>query len=105
MDEMSKLNFTMNVLQELIGTNKCASKMMEDRMSLLREQMLTSKMREKNMFLLRKQLLAALTRAHQDIKKINSTMIQRYTGMRIQYIALQDEYLALAKCTAGKLKL
>ena len=37
MDQMSKLKFNMDVLQEWIETQKSASNMMEDRMSLLRK--------------------------------------------------------------------
>ena len=36
MDQMSKLKFNMDVLQDWIETQKSASIMMEDRMSLLR---------------------------------------------------------------------
>ena len=37
MDQMSKLKFNMDVLQDWIETQKSASNMMEDRMSLLRK--------------------------------------------------------------------
>ena len=37
MDQMSKLKFNMDVLQDWIETQKSASIMMEDRMSLLRK--------------------------------------------------------------------
>ena len=36
MDQMSKLKFNIDVLQEWVETQKSASNMMEDRMSLLR---------------------------------------------------------------------
>ena len=55
MDQMSALKVKINVLKELIETKKSASKMKEDRRSLLE-----SKLREDNTSLLREQLMAAL---------------------------------------------
>ena len=42
MDTMSRLKVETNVLKELIKTDKSASKMREDKMSLLREQLLAT---------------------------------------------------------------
>ena len=46
---MSALKVKINVLKELIETEKIASKMREDKMSLLREQILASKMRTRHL--------------------------------------------------------
>ena len=97
MDQMSALKVKTNVLKELIETKKSASKMKEDGRSLLE-----SKLREDNTSLLREQLMAALHTSRQDCKKTYSTTIQKYRAMGMEYIALQDEYLALAKCTTGE---
>ena len=107
MDQMSELKLKMNILQGLIEADKSTSKTREDKLSLLREQMLVSKMRDNIASPLREKYWQprAQSIAHQDITKTNPIMIQMYTIMRIQYIALQDEYLALAKCTTGDLKL
>ena len=92
-------------LQEVIETEKNTPKMREDRTSMLRENMLAAKMIENNTSLLREQLMVSWSTVDHNTKKINSIMIQRHTTIRIKYIALQDEYLALAKCTTGKEKL
>ena len=102
MDQMSELKLKTNILQGLIEADKSTSKTREDKLSLLIKQMLTSKIREENISLLREQLLVALSTAYQDLKRTNSTTIQRYTAMRIQYIVLQDEYVTLAEYTTGE---
>ena len=57
MDQMSELKLKMNILQGLIEADKSTSKTRDDKLSLLREQMLVSKMRDSNTSLLREHIL------------------------------------------------
>ena len=56
-----------------------------------------SKSREDNAPLVREKWLVSQSTHYQGNK-----VIQRYITMRIQKIALQDEYLALDNCTTGE---
>ena len=96
MDHIYALNVKMDALKELIEIEKSALKMRQDEMPVLVEQLLATISTEWSPKYL------ALQTSHQDIKKTNSITIQKHTVMCIEYSALQDEYLALAKCTAGE---
>ena len=70
MDEMSTLKVEMNVFKDLIETKKSASKMKEDKMPLLRQQLLATTSNEWS------PNCSTLRTAHQDKKKINLITIQ-----------------------------
>ena len=110
MDKMSALKVKINVFKELIKTEKSASKMWKDNISLPRKQALaitSTKVSKKHL---------AMDISHQDIKYTIFTTIQTYKArcfkytalyneyllMGMEYISLQDEYLALADCTTGE---
>ena len=89
MDQMSVLKVKIDVLNELIETEKSASKMVEDKISLIREQLLATTSNKWS------QKYAASRTAHQEIRKANSTTVQKHTAMCIEYSAPQ-KHLALA---------
>ena len=79
----------MDVLNELIKTEKSASKMWKDNISLPRKQALaitSTKVSKKHL---------AMDISHQDIKKIISTTIQTYKARCIKYTVLSDESLSM----------
>ena len=91
-----------NVLKELIETEKSASNMMEDKISFLRGSNAGVKDEGGQHVSSERRTAGSLNIAHQDLPKTKSTIIQRYTTICIPYIAFKDEYLALVKCTTLK---
>ena len=91
---MSTLKVKINVLEELIETEKSASNMREDKMSFLRGSNAGVKDEGGQHVSSERRTAGSLNIAHQDLPKTKSTMIQRYKTICIQYVAFKEEYLA-----------